>query len=180
MRIWEFTLIIEGVDAQGSETLDALFEAGCDDALVGRTNDIQHIDFSREAQSLTDAVLSAVSDVESVSGLAVVQLEDGDLVSMAEIAERTGRTRESVRLLVAGERGPGGFPSPVSDVQRPNRLWRWTEVERWMQNAFGDGDAQPSNDEIMLSALAAAIAARHHCRRLDPSQRERVRSLFAA
>lgn len=68
MPIWEFTLIIEGVDAQGGETLGALFEAGCDDALVGRTNDIQHIDFSREARSLADAVLSAVSDVESVSG----------------------------------------------------------------------------------------------------------------
>ena len=180
MLIWEFTLIIEGVDAQGDGTLDALFEAGCDDALVGRTNDIQHIDFSREARSLADAVLSAVSDVESVSGLAVVRLEDGDLVSMAEIAERAGRTRESVRLLVAGERGPGGFPPPVNDPLRPNRLWRWTEVNRWMQYAFGDGDGQRSSDEIMLSALAAVIAARHHCRGLDPSQRERVRSLFAA
>ena len=68
----------------------------------------------------------------------------------------------------------------MNDPLRPNRLWRWTEVNRWMQYAFGDGDGQRSSDEIMLSALAAVIAARHHCRGLDPSQRERVRSLFAA
>ena len=180
MPVWEFTLIIEGPDIQGDDIINALFEAGCGDSLVGSTNGVQYMDFDREAPTLADAVLSAVSAVESVPGVQVAQLEEADLVSIAEIAERTDRTRESVRLLVAGERGPGGFPSPVSDVQRPNRLWRWTEVDRWMQNAFGDGDAQPSNDEIMLSALAAAIAARHHCRRLDPSQRERVRSLFAA
>ena len=180
MPVWDFTLIIEGPDIQGDDILDALFEAGCDDSLVGSTNGVQYMDFDREAPTLADAVLSAVSAVESVPGVQVVRLDDADLISISEIAERTGRTRESVRLLVAGERGPGGFPSPVSDVQRPNRLWRWTEVDRWMQNAFGDGDAQPSNDEIMLSALAAAIAARHHCRQLDPSQRERVRSLFAA
>ena len=181
MTTWEFTLIVDGPDIQeDNDLLDALFEAGCDDTLVGRTNEIQYIDFDREAQSLADAVLSAVNDVESVPGLAVVRLEDGDLVSMAEIAERTGRTRESVRLLVAGERGPGDFPLPVNDPKHPNRLWRWSEVNRWMRNVLSNEDVQRSSDEIMLSALAATIAARHHCRQLDPSQRERVRSLFAA
>lgn len=180
MPVWEFTLIIEGPDIQGDDIINALFEAGCDDSLVGSTNGVQYMDFDREAPTLADAVQSAVIAVESVPGVQVAQLEDADLVLIAEIAERTGRTRESVRLLVAGERGPGGFPPPVNNAQHPNRLWRWREVDRWMQNAFGDGNAQPSSDEIMLSALTAAIAARHHCRRLNPSQQERVRSLFVA
>ena len=97
----------------------ALLEAGCDDALVGSSGGIQYFDFDREAESLEEAALSAVADIESVVGLKVVRLADAGLVSMADIAEHTGRTRGSVRLLVAGERGPGGFPPPATDPPRP-------------------------------------------------------------
>lgn len=180
MTHWEFTLIVDGPDIQGDNgLLDALFEAGCDDALVGRTNCVQYLAFTREAACLEDAVLSAVADIESVSPLQVTRLIDSDLVSMSEIAERTGRTRESIRLLVNGERGPGGFPVPATDPRRPHRVWRWSEVENWMQTALG-GEPQPDQDDDLLVALAAALAVRHHFRRLDPIQQERVRSLFAA
>ena len=180
MRHWEFTLIVDGPDIQGDNgLLDALFEAGCDDALVGRTNCVQYLAFAREAACLEDAVLSAVADIESVSPLQVTRLIDSDLVAMSEIAERTGRTRESIRLLVNGERGPGGFPIPATDPRRPHRVWRWSEVENWMQTALG-GEPQPDQEDDLLVALAAALAARHHYRRLDPIQQERVRSLFAA
>ena len=180
MSAWEFTLIVDGPDIQGNnDLLDALFEAGCDDALVGRTNCVQYLAFTREAACLEDAVLSAVADIERVSPLQVTRLIDSDLVSMSEIAERSGRTRESVRLLVNGERGPGGFPISATDPRRPHRVWRWSEVETWLRTVLGD-EPQPDEEDDLLSALAAAIAARHHCRQLDPSQRERVRSLFAA
>ena len=179
MQSWAFTLIVEGKDLQSDETFDALFEAGCDDALVGRTNGVQYMDFDREALTLADAVLSAVNAVESVPGVRVVRLDDVDLVSMSEIAERTGRTRESIRLLVSGERGPGGFPLPANDPKRSHRVWHWPEVERWMQESSGKAQASDSEEDLR-AALTAAIAARHHCRQLNPSQRERVRSLFAA
>ena len=179
MKHWEFTLIVDGPDIQGDDIIDTLFEAGCGDSLVGSTNGVQYLAFDREADSLDDAVLSAVADVESVPGVHVVRLIDSDLVSMSEIAERTDRTRESIRLLVSGERGPGGFPIPANDPRRPHRVWHWSEVERWMQGALGEAQAS-SSDEDLLAALAASLAARHHCRRLNPSQQERVRSLFAA
>ena len=41
MPVWEFTLIIEGPDIQGDDIINALFEAGCDDSLVGSTNGVQ-------------------------------------------------------------------------------------------------------------------------------------------
>ena len=179
MQHWEFTLIVDGPDIQGDDIINALFEAGCGDSLVGSTNGVQYLAFDREADSLDDAVLSAVADVESVPDVHVVRLIDSDLVSMSEIAERTGRTRESIRLLVSGERGPGGFPIPANDPRRPHRVWHWSEVERWMQAAFGEAQAA-SPDEDLLAALAASLAARHYCRRLDPRQQARVRSLFAA
>ena len=65
MAIHHFTLIVDGSDVQEEEALvDALFEAGCDDGLVGRSEGIQYIEFDREAPDLEGAMLSAVADVE--------------------------------------------------------------------------------------------------------------------
>ena len=76
--------------------VDKLFEAGCDDAAVGRIDGIQYADFDREAASLDEAVLSAVRDVEHVDGVNVVRVADAGLVSMTDIASRIGSTREHV------------------------------------------------------------------------------------
>ena len=73
MPINHFTLIVDGPDLQTEPFIDALFEAGCDDATVGRTDGVQYIDFDREAESLGKAVISAVRDVEQVEGVRVTQ-----------------------------------------------------------------------------------------------------------
>ena len=119
MPIQHFTLIVDGADLQSEPLIDALFEAGCDDATVGRVNGVQYVDFDREAESLGEAVISAVRDVEKVDGVQVARVADAGLVSMTDIATRLGRTRESVRLLVTGARGPGDFPAPVTDPRGP-------------------------------------------------------------
>ena len=76
MPTFTFTLIVEGPDLQADETIDGLFEAGCDDALVGRSEGVQYLDFDRETSCLEEAVLSAVADIESVEGLEVVRIAD--------------------------------------------------------------------------------------------------------
>ncbi len=65
MTTHNFTLIIEGPDLQSDELIDGLFEAGCDDALIGQANGIQFADFDREADTLEDAVRSAITALES-------------------------------------------------------------------------------------------------------------------
>ncbi len=61
-----FTLGIAGdVDAK----LDALFEAGCDDATFGSINGVHYAVFDREALTFEAAVASAIRDIESVPGL---------------------------------------------------------------------------------------------------------------
>ena len=162
----QFTLIVEGPDLQADGRIDELSEAGCDDALVGRTDGVQYLDFDRDATSLREAILSAVSDVERVVDVEVVRIADAGVVSMADIASRTGRTRESVRLLVAGERGPGGFPPPLTDPRSRYRLWRWYEVERWFALHFGL--AQPTSGAHVVETINAALELRYHRRRLDP------------
>ena len=73
MTRYSFSLTIEGADILVDEALDALYEAGCDDATFGRSNGVQVGDFHRDAADFADAVASAIKAVEStVPGALVV------------------------------------------------------------------------------------------------------------
>ncbi len=153
MMTYEFTLVLAGLDELTAELEDRLFEAGCDDAILGIRDQTAYLDFDRESGSATEAVLTAIEDAEGAAeGLEVRRVEPDDLVSAAEIGSRTGRSRESIRLLVTGQRGPGGFPRPVSGLKRRSRLWRWSEVADWLST---HGLA----DNTAALELARAIAA---------------------
>ncbi len=176
MTTYTFTLIAEGPDLQTDELADALFEAGCDDALVGCADSIQYIDFDREAETVADAVLSAVADVETVDGVHIVRLADAGLVSMADIAARTGRTRESIRLLISGERGPGGFPPPVTDPRSRYRLWRASEVDQWFNYQL-DTALDDTDDSHMRVAINAGLELRRHRAHLPNHSKAELRTL---
>ncbi len=148
MRTYRFVLIVEGADLQSDEMFDAVFEAGCDDALVGCSNGVQFVDFDREAPTAGEAVRSAVAALESLPGVTVVRIAGADLLSISDIASRTGRTRESVRLLIAGKRGPGGFPPPATDPRSRYRLWRSNDVQRWFAEHYGDQPVCPEADVV--------------------------------
>lgn len=66
-----FVLVTEGMDLLEWTTLDALYEAGCDDATVGRHT----LEFDRKAPTRDEALCSALRDVESVPGLRVLRIE---------------------------------------------------------------------------------------------------------
>ena len=176
MPLHHFTLIVEGPDLQDDACIDMLFEAGCDDGTVGRADGIQYIDFDRDAPSFDEAVLSAVTDVERVAGAEVVRVADAGLVSMTDIAARIGRTRESVRLLVTGARGPGGFPPPVTDPRGRYRLWRWSDVAQWLTTQLGEGTLP---DDCAAMAVNASLELRRQRRNLTPTGRKTLRVLAA-
>ncbi len=88
---YTFTLILSGVRDLTDEVCDALYEAGCDDALPGMTDGVVFLDFSREASSIQDAVLSAISDVERAGvGARVVRLEPDELMDIPECIGKIG------------------------------------------------------------------------------------------
>jgi len=63
MNSYTFTLSIDMAEMTDA-ALDRLYEAGCNDGRVGRCNGVSFIDFEREAESLADAVESAIRDVQ--------------------------------------------------------------------------------------------------------------------
>jgi hypothetical protein len=72
-KMHEFTLIIDGIDVT-TEAANALYEAGCDDALFGRQNGRTTLDFCREAPTRTAAILSAIQDARR-AGVKVLSVE---------------------------------------------------------------------------------------------------------
>lgn len=76
MTTHTFTLIVDGPDLQTGELVDEVFATGCDDALIGLVDGLQIADFDREADTLGEAVLSAVAELESIAGVTAVRVAD--------------------------------------------------------------------------------------------------------
>jgi hypothetical protein len=68
---YAFTLEVSGIDIGRENYEDALFEAGCDDALIAVVNGALLLDFHREGVSFEDAVKSASRGVELAGGKVV-------------------------------------------------------------------------------------------------------------
>ncbi|MGH3833490.1 MAG: helix-turn-helix transcriptional regulator [Pseudonocardiaceae bacterium] len=113
--------------------------------------------FDREAPTEQDAVISAIVDVERAGiGARVLRVQaDDDWLSASEIAERVGRSRQSVALLARSERGPGDFPAPAARQGSSNPLWSWFEVEAWFERY--EPDAVPAHGPRLSPDFLAEV-----------------------
>lgn len=130
------------------DELDLLYEAGFDDSAPVLANGSGEIWVTREAPTLAAAIVSVVADAER-AGFQVVALEDEDIVSLKTVAQRVGRTYESVRLLAHGRRGPGGFPPVTGDRWA---LVSWTAAARWFRQYDGTDVTSTERDRIIAAA----------------------------
>ncbi|MFE2866197.1 hypothetical protein [Embleya sp. NPDC059259] len=82
---------------------------------------------------------------------------DRDLVGIADIAERTKRTRQNVTQWTHGTRhSKQPFPSP-DGVVGCSRVWLWSEVNTWLRTIdLGDPIELPSREE--MAAIDYALA----------------------
>lgn len=153
----EFTVTLrlaasELSDAQVARLYDALPES------TAATRDGRVlVEVDREAPGFADAVVGAILDVESALGVPVAEVQPEELVFASEIAQRTGRTKESVSLLVEGRRGPGGFPAPARIAGR-HKLWRWRDVLAWF--AAYERDEKIERYDAAVAAINGLLAER--------------------
>lgn len=132
MSLFNFTLTLSGVTSDSPGLEDALFSAGCDDALVCFYGTAVFLEFDREEENLGKAVLSAIRNIESAGIGARVESVDSTLVGLSDIAELTGLTRQAIALLKDGARGSRQFPGPVQRVKGNSPLWHWRTVVDWL------------------------------------------------
>jgi hypothetical protein len=65
---YSFTARVSGVNTDTDHYEDALYEAGCSDALIAVIGDNVFLDFDRDASSFEEAIRSATLDIEKAGG----------------------------------------------------------------------------------------------------------------
>ena len=153
MKTYEFTFVVD--HRLSEDEVDGLFDRA-DDVTPEREQARTLLGFDRQATSLAEALVSALHDVES-AGLIVGSVRSEDLVTLKEIAARTRRSYESVRLLAAGKRGPGGFPGPMSSAGWT--LYSWAQVRPWF--ALHAPASPVDQDQVTIEHDRLIAAADH-------------------
>jgi len=166
MKTYEFSVIASGLDPSADDFETRFYNAGCDDALVSFQKGHIIVDFAREADSIDEAISSAIENVRA-AGANVDRVEPDPLVSLSEIAARTGVTRAAVSLYASGRRADG-FPAPVAKVTDESPLWNWASVVRW----FVSRRKLPEDVLIEAEVVNEANAAIASC---DPDIRQRLK-----
>jgi len=117
-------------DADPETYLKRLAEEGCDDALVGLgQNGRIALNFTRNAPSACDAILSALSDVKRAIPDAKLFEASPDLVGLTEIADLLGFSRQNMRMLMV--RNGSDFPLPVHEGKPA--IWHLSKVLEWFK-----------------------------------------------
>ena len=167
MRNFEFTLHFKLPPERPDPKawLDALFEAGCDDATVGvgRLGQIA-LDFARDATTARKAIASAIADVKRAIPKGAFIAADPDLVGLADIASLVGMTRQNLQKYATNAiKAPAvAFPPPV--VLGNDAKWRLAEVEPWLQQ-MKPGALTP--EKIDVSIATAEFNIKHQSQRLQ-------------
>lgn len=74
MKTYGFDIILKDVTQVSDDLADALFAAGCDDGTPASANGVAWVHFDRLANSLEDAIRSAVTQVNT-AGAKVAKVE---------------------------------------------------------------------------------------------------------
>jgi hypothetical protein len=137
-------------------------------------------EFDRVASSLPEALAMALSELQSeLPEATVLRVHEHDLATMVDIAERAGRTPESIRLLTTGKRGPGGFPPAAGRLGGRTNVWRWADVAQWFEETLRE-PLPDTSDSAFLQAFNDALDIRRLSARLDGPQRRAVASALPA
>lgn len=176
MKTYNLTLLVGGIDEGHLDDIYEVTNGAANVELGDRWTST--VGFDIDADTLAAAVLRAINEIERVPGLTVVRVEPDQLVWASEIADRMGRTRQSIDQLIKGHRGPGGFPAPVSGNAR-NPLWRWPEVEAWF--AAYEHRQIDTERPAVIGAINGALEARRNLHaQPDPDLAAKLEALISA
>jgi hypothetical protein len=149
-------VVFEGVD-HGSL---GLISSALPDAVFSGAGEVKTVRATVRAPGPAAAVSELVERVSEAVPAAVPLRVDQDLVSVSDIARRVGRTREYVRLLVDGKRGPGGFPAPIGVVGDGTKVWPWSVVLEWLEKVLGVDLSEDGIPPLTAAVLDVGFATR--------------------
>ncbi len=160
MKEFDFELIFKLTDGKGdsSEYLDALFENGCNDATISTGQlGVISLSFTREANSASEAVRSAISDVQKAIPSAKLIEASPDIVSISDISSILGHSRQYTRKLFNSN--TSSLPTPIH-IGNPS-IWHLSEVLKWLKSARKQ-ESKINEKLIELSHITKQINIQRH------------------
>ncbi|WP_251153306.1 hypothetical protein [Cellulosimicrobium sp. Marseille-Q4280] len=153
----KFSVVVDGIKLSDVPTL-MVMQDQLDDLVWSSING--RVTFSSSVAEGVDVVCAASEAARRVlyalPGSNIVGAER-DIVSAADVAERIGVSRETVRTWARGMRGPGGFPMPVGTVGGGARggtdIWYWCEVQAWLEAKRGFVFDERSPSVVEMAAM---------------------------
>ena len=140
MNEYDFALHFKLTDSQKdpSEYEDLLFEAGCDDALIGiGMKGYLGLDFIRTSKGVVEAIYSAIDRVKTVIPESELYYISPDVVSIPDIARIMNCSRQNVLKLKNNHTDT--FPQPIN-TDGKSLNWHLAQVLRWYRSKNIDID----------------------------------------
>jgi predicted DNA-binding transcriptional regulator AlpA len=127
---YEFELLFKlNSNEDMNDIIDRLYEAGCDDALIGSgKSGVIGLSFTREAVSAAEAFESAIKDVKKAIPSASLMEAKPDYAGVSDIAETIGCSRQNILKIFASTEAP----MPVHSGN--TSLWHLSEALKWLND----------------------------------------------
>lgn len=155
---FEFTLhfTLPDTDVSLEQHLDRLFDAGCDDALVGIGAFGQvALAFTRSARTAREAVLTALGDVHRALPGARLLEATPDLVGLTEVADLMAFSRQNMRKILVTQ----GKTAPEPVHQGRPGLWHLHHMLTWL--ASGGYQVDPRLADLAEVTMQANLAVQN-------------------
>lgn len=150
---YNFTLkyqINHGND-EGDDIAERLGAGGCDDALLGLGQPGRiALNFSRQAKSAENAVLSALADVKKSLPEAVLIEATPDYVGLSDVADSVGVTRQNLRKLMLQHHQ--SFPLPVHEGK--TAMWHLSDMLQWLSKKMA---YQVNENQLQMSKVTKQV-----------------------
>lgn len=159
--MYRIPLRVKGVDLEDGQTLVRIAET-LDDLAWSKLAGVVIAAVYAECGDPVGAAIQVARRITHYLPEATVEEVYPDLVSTSDIAQRVGMSRETVRLWVAGKRGPGGFPLADGMVSATGasgaiKVWRWAAVHQWLQGHYQLGDTEDVLAPEQVAEVNAAL-----------------------
>jgi hypothetical protein len=161
-REYDFTLKFSvPPDFVQDQLESSLFQAGCDDAIIGLGQKGRlALNFTREAESAKEAMLSALQQVKKAVPEARLVEAGPDLVGISDIASLLNFSRQNMRKLI--QTHMASFPLPVHEGG--SALWHLVDVLAW----FSETQKRAIPTDLMdVAGVSMGVNLVREVRRVD-------------
>ncbi|MGK7943693.1 MAG: DNA-binding protein [Microcystaceae cyanobacterium] len=173
MKEYDFTLTFKLTDPHVNSEIyvEALYDAGCDDALLstGKRGYLA-VNFIRESSSAFEAISSANSNVKSVLTEAELIHVSPDLVGIKELTDIFQCSPQNMQQFVSQLT----FPNPV--YKGSQTIWHLKSVLHW----FAKQDHEINQELLEVSELAMSINLRIENQTTQPQTSLQAKRLVLA